>query len=148
MDEREPCGGKDYGVAQARRILVVDDDASARRLLRLTLEHEGYEVSEASDGGEALALVRSDVPDLVLLDITMPKKTGWDLLSELRGDAKLSGTTVVMLTGQADEASERRARDLGAAAYVAKPVGMDDLVRALDRALGAAEQRRRTQYGA
>jgi len=112
---------------------VVDDEAPVRTLLRLNLEHEGYTVSEAPDAATGVELARQSVPDLILLDIQMPDRDGWTVLTALQGDPALRDVAVVMLTGNADEATEWRARDLGAVAYVTKPVAIDDLVRVVDR---------------
>ncbi len=122
-----------------RRILVVDDEASLRTLLRLVLEREGYDVREAGDGDRALEVARSIHPDAVLLDIGMPRKDGWAVLADLRSDPVLRAVPVVMLTGEADESTELRARDLGAVAYVAKPVSIEDAVRVVSRALEKTE---------
>jgi len=114
-------------------VLVIDDEAAVRTLLRLNLEQEGYTVREAPDADTGVALARQSVPDLILLDIQMPNKDGWAVLTALRGDPVLCDVPVVMLTGIADEATEWRARELGAVAYVTKPVATDDLVRVVGR---------------
>jgi len=116
-------------VTGAAQVLVVDDEAPLRTLLRLNLEHEGYTVSEAPDADAALALARRSFPDLILLDIQMPNRDGWAVLTAMRDDPVLSAVPVVMLTGNADESTEWRARELGAVAFVTKPVAIDDLLR-------------------
>lgn len=127
---REPTG-QNITVSGRRQVLVVDDDATARTLVRLNLEFEGYTVSEAENGDRGLESARSSRPDLILLDVMMPGTEGLQVLAELRDDPLLRSTPVIMLTGRADEGTEWRARDLGAAAYVAKPVAVDDLLRTI-----------------
>lgn len=123
-------------MSRGQHILVVDDDGSLRRLLRLTLEGEGYTVTEASDGDRVLELARQGRPDLIFLDIGMPTKDGWAVLAELRTDPSVRDVPVIMLTGEAGESSEWRARDLGAVRYIAKPVSFEDVLSTVVRLLG------------
>ena len=102
------------------RILVVDDDQVIQQLLKVNLELEGYAVEVASDGEEALALFDRFHPDLVLLDIMMPKLDGWEVAR------RLAGTTggpppIVLLSARAQESDVQKGNDLGVAAYVTKP---------------------------
>ena len=102
------------------RILVVDDDQVIQQLLKVNLELEGYAVEVASDGEEALALFDRFRPDLVLLDIMMPKLDGWEVAR------RLAGTTggpppIVLLSARAQESDVQKGNDLGVAAYVTKP---------------------------
>jgi len=122
-------------MADGLHVLVVDDELPVREVVRMNLETHGYRVSQACGGAESLRLVRANRPDLILLDLRMPLRDGWSVLRELRGDPTLSMIPVVMLTGEADESSELRAKGLGVVAYVAKPVGGDDLVGVIQRVL-------------
>jgi DNA-binding response OmpR family regulator len=102
------------------RILVVDDDQVIQQLLKVNLELEGYAVEVASDGEEALVLFGRFRPDLVLLDIMMPKLDGWEVAR------RLAGTTggpppIVLLSARAQESDVQKGNDLGVAAYVTKP---------------------------
>jgi DNA-binding response OmpR family regulator len=102
------------------RILVVDDDQVIQQLLKVNLELEGYAVEVASDGEEALAMFDRFHPDLVLLDIMMPKLDGWEVAR------RLAGTTggpppIVLLSARAQESDVQKGNDLGVAAYVTKP---------------------------
>lgn len=116
-------------MAHGGHVLVVDDEAPQRTLVRLNLEHQGYSVSEAVDADTGLGAAREAHPDLILLDIRMPKRDGWAMLTALRDDPALCHVPVVALTGDSDESSEWRARELGTIAYVTKPVDIDDLLR-------------------
>ena len=102
------------------RILVVDDDQVIQQLLKVNLELEGYAVEVASDGEEALVLFDRFRPDLVLLDIMMPKLDGWEVARRL---AKTTGgpVPIVLLSALAQESDVQKGNDLGVAAYVTKP---------------------------
>ena len=104
------------------RILIVDDEAPIRRVLRAVLAAKGYEVMEAERGDDALALMRSEKCDLMLLDINMPGITGIELCKKVRSISDLVDlVVVVMSTGEEHRA---RARDAGADDYLSKPFGV------------------------
>ena len=102
------------------RILVVDDDQVIQQLLKVNLELEGYAVEVASDGEEALVLFDRFRPDLVLLDIMMPKLDGWEVARRLAGTTGGS-VPIVLLSARAQESDVQKGNDLGVAAYVTKP---------------------------
>ena len=108
------------GPATGARILVADDDEQMRRLLKMVLEREGYIVEEARDGLDALEHVETRPPDLILLDVDMPRLDGFGVLEELRARVHTAALPVVMLTGRIE--SEGDALDLGAQDFLAKPV--------------------------
>lgn len=104
------------------RILVVDDDPSVRDLVSLQLELEGHEVTTASDGAEALALIEAEpAPELVVLDVMMPQLNGWDVLERLRADERHRRLPVVLVTAKDLPNDRQRGRELGATALLAKP---------------------------
>jgi CheY-like chemotaxis protein len=115
-------------------VLVCDDEPVLRMLVRATLDQGNYTVVEACDGDEALVRTRSDRPDLILLDMMMPGRSGSDVLRELRADPATAKTPVIMLTARA-QASDREAMNLaGADHYLTKPfspVGLASLVEEL-----------------
>ena len=116
-------------MATLGRVLVVDDDDVIRRLLKGFLEKKGYEVVLAVDGNDALDKVRTERPTVVLLDITMPQKSGFEVLKEIkRSDA---GIGVIMVTAHADDAIGREALALGAFDYVSKPFDLEYLEKVL-----------------
>jgi len=117
----------------AATILVVDDEPQIRRVLRTTLTAEGYTIIEARDGAEALEKVRSERPDLILLDMNMPVLDGLQACREIRSGSEVP---IIMLTVRSAEKDKVRALDAGADDYVVKPFGMQELlarVRALLR---------------
>lgn len=129
------------------RILVADDEEDVLMLCRVNLEFEGFEVLDAANGQAALDGARSDPPDLILLDVMMPVKDGWETLDELKEDDGLKGIPVVMLTAKVQEEDQYRALAAGAADYVTKPFHPTSLVRTVRTVLAASpddlEERRK-----
>jgi DNA-binding response OmpR family regulator len=122
------------------RILVVDDEADIRLLLKELLERAGYDVEEAEDGRQALRLFYANPPALVILDITMPEMDGYQVLERLRD---LSDVPVIMLTARSQELEKVRGLSAGADDYVPKPFGRQELlarVQALLRRTGGKSE--------
>jgi len=120
-----------------KNILVVDDEPTFVRLVNMTLTHKGYEVLTAGDGQEALRLLFAHKPDLILLDVMMPKMDGWQTCSRIR---EVSDVPIVMLTGkQKSEEDIVRGLDYGADDYLIKPVGSRELVARVRAVLRRAE---------
>lgn len=122
-------------MAGARHILLVQDDDALRQIHRLNLELGGFTVVEASDGAEALRLAHQSPPDLVILDLALQSLDGWEALGELKTDANLRAIPVVILTSSAEESQELRALERGALAFLAKPLGIEDLIAAVRKVL-------------
>ena len=117
-----------------RTILVVDDDPLIRRLSATTLEDvSGFDLVEASDGVEALQLAADVNPQIVFLDIDMPRLDGISTCARLRGSSDTSSATIVMLTAATDDAAEQRAGEAGADMFLTKPFSPLDLLRLVDR---------------
>ncbi|HID63320.1 MAG TPA: response regulator transcription factor, partial [Anaerolineae bacterium] len=104
--------------AEDRLILVVDDEPRMVKFVRMNLELEGYRVSEATNGLDALNKVREELPDLVLLDVMMPDMDGFETLERIR---EVSTVPVIMLTVKEEEEDRIRGLELGADDYVTKP---------------------------
>jgi CheY-like chemotaxis protein len=119
----------------AERILVVDDDQVIQELLVVNLEMEGYDVLTAANGEEALERVKRDGPDLVILDIMMPKIDGWEAASRIKADPARAGTPVIFLSARAQDLDVKRGLELGVAAYVTKPFDPVDLLDTVRRVL-------------
>lgn len=102
-------------------ILIVDDEVRMRRVITDYLHIKEYETVEAADGAEALESFRAHHPDLVILDVMMPRMDGWQVLSEIR---KTHKTPVIMLTARGEEADELQGFELGADEYIAKPFSL------------------------
>jgi two-component system phosphate regulon response regulator PhoB len=127
-------------------VLVVEDEAALADLLKYNLEKEGYRVSVAGDGEEALVVAQESPPDLVLLDWMLPKASGVEVCRRLRARQETRNTPIVMLTARSEESDRIRGLDTGADDYVAKPFSMNELLarlRAVMRRIrpGLAEDR-------
>jgi two-component system KDP operon response regulator KdpE len=118
--------------AAPQKVLVIDDEPPIRKLLRLGLGTQGYEILEASNGRTALELIEQK-PDLVILDLGLPDMQGLDLLTSIR--ARLDSVPIVVLSSRGDEAGKVAALDRGADDYVTKPFGMDELMARMRAAL-------------
>jgi len=119
-----------------KHILVVDDEPRMRRFVRMNLELEGFQVSEASDGVEAMRKAREGMPDLVLLDVEMPKLDGFETLREIR---RTSPVPIIMLTVRNEEDDRIKGLDLGADDYIAKPFSARELVSRINAVLRRVE---------
>jgi DNA-binding response OmpR family regulator len=114
------------GRAATETILVIDDQKQVRDLLQEVLEQEGYRVIVAYDGAEGVTRVAQDNPDLVLLDVLMPKQDGWATLEKIR---RISQVPVIMLTVQGGVANKVRGLERGGADdYLVKPFGIEELI--------------------
>ena len=109
-------------IGSAARVLIVDDDPAMRLLCAINLELEGLVVLEAADGLSALARARSEKPDLVVTDVSMPRLDGFGLAEALRRDPRTRRIPLVFLSGETSVDNEARAEKLGALAYLTKPV--------------------------
>jgi two-component system KDP operon response regulator KdpE len=112
-------------IIRDRRILVVDDEERMVRFIRLNLEYDGFQVIEAFNGAQAIEQVRSNLPDLVLLDVMMPDIDGFEVLRIIR---EVSSVPVIMLTAKSEEDDRVRGLELGADDYITKPFSPRELV--------------------
>lgn len=120
------------------KILVADDEPNIVISLEYLLKREGYIVMIARDGEEALAVIRREQPDLVLLDVMMPKKSGFEVCQEVRTDDALQSTKILMLTAKGRDTDVVKGMALGADAYMTKPFSTKDLVQKVANLLGVA----------
>lgn len=123
---------------ETRTILIADDEAALRALVRVTLDTGRFAIIEATDGVEALRLARETKPDLVFLDWAMPGLSGLEVCRQLRADPATRGLTIVMLTARAQEFDRAAAMDVGVDAYITKPFSPLRLLDAVRDKLGAA----------
>jgi two-component system, OmpR family, alkaline phosphatase synthesis response regulator PhoP len=107
---------------KARKVLIADDEPDILEILKYNLTGEGYEVVTAKDGDEAIEKARRTQPDLVVLDVMMPKKTGVEVCQILRAQAAFKDTLIIFLTAVSDDGSQIRGLETGADDYVSKPV--------------------------
>jgi two-component system KDP operon response regulator KdpE len=129
-----------------QKVLVIDDEPQIRRALRVGLEQNQYEVLMAASGEEGLDLAASKSPDLIVLDIAMPGKNGFDVCKELREWTK---TPIIILSVRDNEEEKIRALDMGADDYLTKPFGIRELLarmRAVMRRTGADDEKQEAQF--
>lgn len=127
-----------------RRILVVDDEERMVRFIRLNLEHDGFQVSEAFNGKEAIQKIRDVTPDLILLDVMMPDIDGFEVLETVR---EVSQVPVIMLTAKGEEDDRVRGLELGADDYVTKPFSPRELVSRVKAVLRRTEGATGSMHG-
>ena len=115
------------------RALVVDDSRVIRELIAVNLELEGFEVTTAGDGERALELAAEFRPDVITLDVMMPRLNGFETVHRLRQDPRTAGIPVVMVTGRAQSADRERGEEVGVEAYLTKPFEPAELVDVVSR---------------
>lgn len=120
-----------------KKVLIVDDEPNIVISLEYLMKKEGFEVAVAGDGEAALQKAASFAPDVVLLDVMMPKKSGYEVCSAMRADPALAGTKIIMLTAKGRDTEVAKGLAMGADAYVTKPFSTKDLVAQVKAMLGA-----------
>ena len=126
--------GTDKKNGNGKRILVVDDEPHVIRSLTFVLSKEGYDVASAENGEDALAKIRALRPDLVFLDVMMPKKNGYEVCREVKKDSVLSDIRVIMLTAKGQESDREQGLSAGTDEFLTKPfspIGVVEKVREL-----------------
>jgi DNA-binding response OmpR family regulator len=117
-------------------VLCADDDEDILSLVALRLERAGFDVVTAADGEQAVQRAREQRPALAVLDVMMPKLTGYEVLAKVRGDEALREMKVILLSARVQEGDVERGMDAGADAYLAKPFKAQDLVAKVEELLG------------
>jgi len=111
-----------------KKILIADDEQNIVISVEFLMRREGYEVSVAADGEAALERIRADRPDLVLLDVMMPKKSGFEVCQEVKSNPELQSVRILMLTAKGRDTEVAKGLALGADAYMTKPFSTKELV--------------------
>jgi two-component system alkaline phosphatase synthesis response regulator PhoP len=124
-----------------QRILVVDDDQSIVKILRTYLEQSGFDVFTAYNGTTALASIRGDKPDLVVLDLMLPDQDGWDITRQIRSDKRTAPLPIIMVTARVEDTDKIIGLELGADDYITKPFNAREVVARVRALL------RRTNFG-
>ncbi|MDA8233182.1 MAG: response regulator [Magnetospirillum sp.] len=120
-----------------KTILSVDDSASMRQMVRLTLSGAGYQVIEAADGREGLSKAQANTVHMVVTDLNMPNMDGLELIRALRGEPAYKGVPIIFLTTESDEAKKKEAKSAGATGWITKPFQQDQLLAVVKKVLGA-----------
>jgi CheY-like chemotaxis protein len=111
------------------RILIAEDERDIRDLITFTLQYAGYEVLAASNGEEALKLAQQDIPDLVLMDVRMPRMTGYEACAAMKADPKLKDVPVIFLSAKGQDSEIQTGLQSGAEEYLLKPFAPDQLIK-------------------
>jgi len=122
----------------AKRVLIADDEPNIVTSLEFLMEHAGYETKVATNGNEALELAASFRPDLMLLDIMFPLKSGYEVCQQLKSDPATRDIKVVIISAKGRDVEVAKALELGADAYIAKPFSTRELVAKVREMLGDA----------
>ena len=111
-----------------KKVLIADDEQNIVISLEFLMKREGYQVEVANDGEEAVRRIRASRPDLVLLDVMMPKKSGFEVCQEIRSDPEMAGIRILMLTAKGRDTDVAKGLALGADAYMTEPFSTRELV--------------------
>jgi len=117
------------------KILIAEDEADIRELITYTLRFAGYEVVAATNGDEAVQFARQEMPDLILLDARMPKKTGYEACEIIKADPQTKDIPVLFLSAKGQESEIQSGLKAGASEYLLKPFAPDQLIKHIQRAL-------------
>lgn len=120
----------------AQRVLVVEDEPNIVESLSFLMKREGFDVRVASDGAAALQLVERERPDLVVLDVMLPRRDGYDVCKAIRADRRLDGVRIMMLSAKGRELDRSKGLALGADDYVTKPFSTRELIERVRALLG------------
>lgn len=119
-----------------KKILIVDDEPFIIRSLEFVLRKEGYDIATASNGEEAMSAIRESKPRLVFLDVMMPKKNGYEVCEEVKGDPGLRDIHIVMLSAKGQEADKEKGLSMGANEFITKPFSPSQVVSRVKEILG------------
>lgn len=136
----DPGAHPSMASAETKTVLLVEDNDDNRLVYRTILEHVGYRVLEARDGEEGVSRAKADRPDIILMDISIPKIDGWEATRRLKADPATQGTPIIALTAHALEEDRLKAQKAGCDGYLAKPVEPRRVVQEVERFVGPAGQ--------
>jgi two-component system, OmpR family, alkaline phosphatase synthesis response regulator PhoP len=123
----------------SKKLLIVDDEPHIRQLLSQTLEDledEGVEIFTAKDGVEALEVIQAESPNLVLLDVMMPRMNGFDVCHQVKNELKMTDVYIIMLTAKGQESDRQRSQTVGADHFMTKPFDPDEVLQKSQEVLG------------
>jgi CheY-like chemotaxis protein len=117
------------------KIMLIDDSSTNNLLYTSILSDEGYEVIVCDKAKDALKMIQKEIPDLIILDLMMPEMDGFDLLLNMKKQSGIANIPVIMLTANATDESEKKARSLGVKAFLSKPIGIKEITDAVKEVL-------------
>ncbi|MEK9163470.1 MAG: response regulator [Chloroflexota bacterium] len=119
------------------KILIAEDERDIRELITFTLRYAGHEVTQAANGEEALTLAKQTIPELILMDVRMPKMTGYEACRHIKADDTLKNIPVVFLSAKGQETEIQTGLEVGATDYILKPFAPDQLIKRVSEILAA-----------
>ncbi|MBI4632261.1 MAG: response regulator [Chloroflexi bacterium] len=119
------------------KILIAEDERDIRELITFTLRYAGHEVTQAANGEEALALAKQAIPELILMDVRMPKMTGYEACRHIKADDTLKNIPVIFLSAKGQETEIQTGLEVGASDYILKPFAPDQLIKRVSEILAA-----------
>jgi two-component system phosphate regulon response regulator PhoB len=122
------------------KVLVIEDDETIAKMVRANLTASGYRVSCAGTGEEGIQMVRTETPDVILLDVKMPGMSGWEVIDELRADPRLKDVPVIVITASLKETDEASVLATGVQALLTKPFSVNRLMMKIDQVLERREK--------
>lgn len=122
-----------------KKILLIEDEENIAIAIRILMEREGYAFFHVNDGAQALPNIRAQEPDLIILDVTLPGMSGYEICQQLRQDQSLAQPPVLMMSARASDAEQRKGLAMGADQFVTKPFGTEALKSAVADLLAAAQ---------
>jgi chemosensory pili system protein ChpA (sensor histidine kinase/response regulator) len=131
IGDRPGAAGRSAARAAPPLVMIVDDSLTVRKITSRMLQREGFDVLTAKDGVDALELLAEHTPDVILLDIEMPRMDGFEFTKNVKGSAAHANIPIVMITSRTAEKHRKRAADLGVDLYIGKPYQEDELLRHL-----------------
>ena len=120
----------------SQKILVVDDEPEIVSMIEMRLEASGYEVISANDGQEGLDKAKKESPDLIILDVMMPKMDGFKVCGLLKADTRYKNIPILMFTARAQDSDRKTSQDVGADGYINKPLNPEELMNNVKKLLG------------
>ncbi|MCG8035706.1 MAG: response regulator [Candidatus Thiodiazotropha taylori] len=118
-----------------KKILIVDDEPNIVFSVEFLMKRSGYEVVSAADGEQAMQLLTDEIPDLMILDVMMPRKNGFEVCADVRNEQRLADLPILMLSAKGRDAEIKKGLSLGANAYITKPFSTHELVEKVNQLL-------------
>lgn len=124
-------------MTEKKKIMLIDDSSTNNILYESILSEEGFEVTVVSNPLLAIQSIKSEKPDLIILDLRMPVLDGFQIMEKIQGDKNISSTPIIVLSAENSREAEQKSYNLGAALYLNKPIGIDDIIQVVSKYMPA-----------
>lgn len=124
-------------MTEKKKIMLIDDSSTNNILYESILSEEGFEVAVVSNPLLAIQNIKSEMPDLIILDLRMPILDGFQIMEKIRGDKDISSIPIIVLSAENSREAEQKSYNLGAALYLNKPIGIDDIIQVVSKHMSA-----------